>query len=227
MCFARNCLIRTFAASSGAPSFHSVMNSELGSSFAVSSEIGRGCASSLPASTRHGVLQLHELAVDAVEEAGVVEVVIERIEHLLGGLRMVLEALRPRVESRGAAGLHGAHAPDGLRDHGARDALGLGLQQAHDEGPADALAVQVAALDAQVVEQGDVVGGVGVPAVLCGDGRARPAAGIALIHHDHAVVRRELGDRVHGCGGAAPDVDRRLQARRREREDGEPLPYSS
>jgi hypothetical protein len=53
-----------------------------------------------------------------------------------------------RVESGGAARRHGSHPPDGLREHGARDALGLDLQQQHhDEGPADALAVQVALVD--------------------------------------------------------------------------------
>src|SRR5688500_8501531 len=57
VCFARNCFTAAFAFSSAAPSFHSVMYSELGRSFAVSSEIGRGWASSLPASTKDGVLQ--------------------------------------------------------------------------------------------------------------------------------------------------------------------------
>jgi hypothetical protein len=42
----------------------------------------------------------------------------------------------------------------------------LRLQQAQDEGSSDALAVQVALVNPQVVEQGDVVGRVGVPAVL-------------------------------------------------------------
>src|SRR3989442_13417996 len=152
-----------------------------------------------------------------------VQVLVERIQHLLGGLGVVLEGLGPRVESGGAARRHGAHPPDGLREHGGRDALGLGLQQAHDEGPTDALAIQVAPVDAQVVEQGDVVGGVGVPAVLRADWSAGLAAGIALIHRDHPVVRRELGGGVHGSGGAAPDFDDRLQARGREREDGKPL----
>src|SRR5689334_18123310 len=38
-CFARNCLTRAFASSSGLPSFHSKINSALGRSFAVSSEM--------------------------------------------------------------------------------------------------------------------------------------------------------------------------------------------
>src|SRR4029453_7423409 len=93
---------------------------------------------------------------------------------------------------------------------------------AHDERPADALAVQVALLDAQVIEHGDVVGRVRVPAVARAAGTARPAAGVALIHHDHAEVSGKLGDRVHRCGRPAPDLDGRLQPRRRERENGGP-----
>src|SRR5262249_38651201 len=58
VCLARNSLMRTLAAASGAPCFHSGMNSHFGRSFETSSEIGYGCASSLPASTMHGVWQL-------------------------------------------------------------------------------------------------------------------------------------------------------------------------
>ena len=89
--------------------------------------------------------------------------------------------------------------------------------------PADALAEEMAPVDAQVVEHGDVVGGVGVPAVLRGDRRARLAAGIALIHRDHAEIRGELGGRVDRSGGLAPHIDHRLQAGRRKSEDRETL----
>src|SRR5262249_14963342 len=58
VCLDRNCLIPVFAAGTSAPVFHSTMNSAFGMSFATSSEIANGCASSLPASTRHGVRQL-------------------------------------------------------------------------------------------------------------------------------------------------------------------------
>src|SRR5713226_6985723 len=40
----------------------------------------------------------HERAVHAVEEPGTVQVLVERIRHLLGGLGVVLEGLSPRVE---------------------------------------------------------------------------------------------------------------------------------
>ena len=64
---------------------------------------------------------------------------------------------------------------------------------------------------------------VGMPAVLGGDGGMGLATGVALIHRDHPEVRGELGGGIHGRGGTIPDVDDRLQARGREREDREPL----
>ena len=100
----------------------------------------------------------HEGAVDAVDEARAVEVLIERLQHLIGGLGVVLQGLRPGFEIGGAGRRHGSYPPDALRNHGTGDALRLGLQHAEDEGPTDALAVQVALVDPQVVEQGDVVG---------------------------------------------------------------------
>src|SRR5262245_3532012 len=80
----------------------------------------------------------------------------------------------------------------------------------------------MALLDAQVIEHGDVIGRVRVPAVARADGTARPAARVALVHHDHAEVGGELGDRVHRRGRTAPDLDGRLQPCRCERENGEP-----
>ena len=77
---------------------------------------------------------------------------MERIQHLLRGLRMIREGLGPRVESSGAAGRHRADPADGLREHRARDPLGLRLQHAHDEGATDALAVEMAPVDAQMIE---------------------------------------------------------------------------
>ena len=95
------------------------------------------------------------------------------------------------------------------------------VDQAHDERAADALAVEVAALDLQVVEHRDVVRRIRVPAVLRRDRRARLAAGVALVHHDHAIVRRKFRHRVDGRGRRTPHGDRGLHARRRKREDRE------
>jgi len=136
---------------------------------------------------------------------------------------VVFERFRPPVEPRGAAGRPGADAPDRLRQHGAGDALRLSLEHVQDERPADALTVEMAPVDAEVVEEGDVIGGVAVPAVLRGDRGAGLAAGVALIHRDHAEVRRPLGGGVDRRGGLAPHLDHRLQARGREGEDGEAL----
>src|SRR5204863_6177931 len=92
-----------------------------------------------------------------------------------------------------------------------------------DERAADALAVEVAAVDTQMVEEGDVVGSVAVPAVLRGDRGPRLAAGVALIHRNDAEFVGELGRRVDRRRGLAPYVDNRLQPRRRESQDRETL----
>ena len=81
----------------------------------------------------------------------------------------------------------------------------------------------MAAVDAELVEQRDVVGGVAVPAVLRGDRGARLAAGVALVHRNDAKLVGELGRRVDRRRWLAPYVDHRLQPRRREGEDREPL----
>jgi hypothetical protein len=164
-----------------------------------------------------------EGAVDAIDETGGVKVLAKCVEHLLGGLRVVLERFRPAVEAGGAARRHRADAADRLRQHGALDALGLGLDQIQDERPADALTVEMTAVDAQVVEEGDVVGGIAVPAILRGDRRARLAAGVALVHRDDAELVGELDCRVDRRRGLAPNVDDRLQPRRRESQDRETL----
>src|SRR5262249_59101605 len=100
---------------------------------------------------------------------------------------------------------------------------GGGRGGVEEERPADALSVEVAPLDPEVVEQGDVVGGVGAPAVLGGDGGVGLAAGVPLVHGDHPERRGELGDGVHRGRGAAPHIDDRLQAGGGEGEDGESL----
>src|SRR5215471_7311637 len=79
------------------------------------------------------------------------------------------------------------------------------------------------AIYAEVVEKRDVIGRVFIPAVLRADRSLGLAAGVALIHRDDAELVRELGDRVDRRGGLAPDADHRLQARRREGKDREPL----
>src|SRR5437868_13806497 len=79
------------------------------------------------------------------------------------------------------------------------------------------------AVDAQMVEERNVVGGVAVPAVLRGDRGARLAAGIALVHRDDAKLVGELGRRVDRRRGLTPYVDDRLQPRRRKSQDRETL----
>ncbi len=47
----------------------------------------------------------------------------------------------------------------------------------------------MASLDSEMIEEREMIGGVGFPSVGGADRRAR-LAGIALVHHDHAEVRR-------------------------------------
>ena len=136
---------------------------------------------------------------------------------------MILQRLRPGFEVGRAARRHRSYPPDGLRNHGRGDALGLSLQHAENKRPTDALAIQVALVDPQVVEEGNMIGQVAVPAVLSGNGRTGLATGVTLIHGDHPEIAGELFRRVHRRGGTAPDGDDRLQASGREGEDREAL----
>src|ERR1700741_5210130 len=79
------------------------------------------------------------------------------------------------------------------------------------------------AIDAQMVEQGDVVGGVGIPGVLRGDWGAGLATSVSLVHRDDAKFVSELLGRIDRRRGLAPDVDHRLQPRGREGQNWETL----
>src|SRR3954447_18352862 len=82
----------------------------------------------------------------------------------------------------------------------------------------------MAAVDAQMIEQRDMVRGEAVPAVLRRDWRPRPAAGIALIHRDDAEPVGKFGCRVDRCGRLAPHLDDRGQPGRGEGQDRKSLP---
>src|SRR6516165_9636247 len=124
--------------------------------------------------------RLRELAVDAVHETGRIEIPAERVQRLRRRLGMVGQCFRPCIKPRRATGHHWADAADRLRQYCGLYALGVMLEHVHDERPADALTVEMAAVDTQAVEQRDVVGRVRVPAVLRGDRGTRLAAGVAL-----------------------------------------------
>jgi hypothetical protein len=64
-------------------------------------------------------------------------------------------------------------------------------------------------VDPEVVQQGEVIAGVRVPAVLRGDRGAGPPAGVALIHRDQPEAGGELGGGVDRRGRPAPHLDRR------------------
>src|SRR5690242_652120 len=78
-------------------------------------------------------------------------------------------------------------------------------------------------IDAQMVEQCDVVSGVGIPAVLRGDRGARLATSVSLVHRDDAKFVSELFGRIDRRRGLAPDVNHRLQPGGREGQNWETL----
>src|SRR5688572_11315503 len=76
------------------------------------------------------------------------------------------------------------------------------------------------ALDAKVIQQGELILCVDVPAVSGANGRYR-AAGIALIHGNDAIVWGELGNRIPW--GAFPERHRRAHPARRNKQKWEAL----
>src|SRR5579871_628506 len=70
-------------------------------------------------------------------------------------------------------------------------ALGRRLDEFEAERASDALAHDMAALDAEMIEQGNLVCGVAMPAVRRSDRGAR-LAGVALVHRDHAEVAGQI-----------------------------------
>src|SRR6516162_9780228 len=79
------------------------------------------------------------------------------------------------------------------------------------------------AIDAEVVEQCDVVGGICIPTVLCGDRGAGLATGVSLVHRADAELVSELRGWVDWRRGLAPNVNHRLQPRGREGQNWETL----
>src|SRR5271166_3543335 len=67
-----------------------------------------------------------------------------------------------------------------------------------------------------MVEQCDVIRGVGVPSVGSANRRAR-LAGIALIHRDDAKLLREFDRRIERA--LVPELDARAHPARREQQD--------
>ena len=96
--------------------------------------------------------------------------------------------------------------PIGCAQHAGGHPLRRPLQHVDDKRPADALTVEVALVDAQMVEHREMVVCVVVPASSLSviGARRTSASGIALIHDDDAVVLRPFGDRVDRRHRLAP-----------------------
>ena len=132
-----------------------------------------------------------ELAADAEHELAVPHVPAERGERRIVELRALrLLLLRPLGEAFGEVfGMIRMQA-DRVLQHRGRHAVGCDLAQLQAEAAADAAAQRVEPAEAQMVHQREMVGGVGVPAVIGLDRGAR-AAGVALVHGDDAVTAGE------------------------------------
>ena len=113
-----------------------------------------------------------EFASDIEVEVPVVQVRPEAPPGGFVGLRMVrCDGVRPPLEHL-VEEFPVVVEADRLLQDGGRDPFGSGFHEPQAVGAADAAAEDMGALDAEMVEECEVIGGVGVPAVACGHRRA-------------------------------------------------------
>ena len=87
------------------------------------------------------------------------------------------------------------------------------LDQSHDVRPADTHPRYMEAIDAQVIQQSELVCRVDVPTV-CGANGGHRLAGIALIHRNDAILWRQLLNGIPW--GPFPERRRRAHPSRRD-----------
>ena len=137
----------------------------------------------------------HEIPRRIEQKIAAVHACLERFPGVRAHLRAVrLQIVRPAVEHVEER-LPVVVQADGLKQHGRRHALRRLADQPHDVGPADTHADHVKALHPEVVEQGELVLRVHVPAVVGADWRRR-AAGVALVHGNDPVAGRQMRNRI-------------------------------
>ena len=147
---------------------------------------------------------LDETFADVEVEVAVVHVGAKTAPRFLVRFRVfVHDRVGPALE-HGVEDLAISVVAYGLLNHGRRDAVRRGLDDAEYVRPADAGAHQVHLFNVEVVEQGDLVGGVGVPAVVPRYRRLR-ASGVALIHCDDSEMLRQRLDRIERT--VCPELD--------------------
>ena len=79
---------------------------------------------------------------------------------------------------------------DRVLQHRGSDAVGRDLAQLQAEAAADAAAQRVEPAEAEMIHQREMIGGVGVPAMVGLDCGAR-TSGVALVHRDDAIAAGE------------------------------------
>ena len=88
-------------------------------------------------------------------------------------------------------------AANRILQHRGAETPRIGLHQRDGEGTADASAHQMTSADAQVIQQGELVGGIGLPAIG-GAKRSPGLAAMALVHRDDPEIRRQFLPGIEG-----------------------------
>src|SRR5216684_4091488 len=146
-----------------------------------------------------------EVARDGEDEVGAIHIMAKRAERRVGQVGPLgLQLLGPAVEHLAKRFLIFRGKSDRILQNRGGDSLRRSLDDAQAVGRTDASAHDVGALYAEMVEQREVVGGVGRPAIGGGDRRERLAS-VALVHRDHTEVGGESRGRVDGA--LMPEVD--------------------
>ena len=112
----------------------------------------------------------------------------------------------------------GTAVADRLLQHCRCDPVGRALHHSVAVWTADAPAEQMGLFDTEMIQERDVIGGIGVPSVVAGYGGVRLAR-VALIHGDDLEVRRQRFDGIPL--GTAPKWNGGSHAARREKQDRE------
>src|SRR5712691_11329949 len=170
---------------------------------------------------QRGLDRLQKVARDAENEPWIEQRMPEGIEFIqveLGAfVDQVLAPWSPHLRTKHAA--IGFVVSNWLHGHGCDDAVRRLLDQLKDERAANAAAYRQSLVDPQVVEQPELILGVRAPRITRVQGSARSTS-IALVHRNNAELVLEGGDRVEGH--AVPEIDRRIQATRRQQQQRKP-----
>src|SRR5262249_60573161 len=126
----------------------------------------------------------------------------ERVDHVHRELRPLLDQRGPpRLHAVVVHGIRFSPKAYGLRDDRGDDALRRALDQLPDERPTDAVADHHEAPDTQVIHEGEVIVGIGVPGPI---DLARPGGLAARRVAQGAGAARALARDIPGRRGWRP-----------------------